>query len=86
MKERLEQVLRAVGLALTVAAVTDAVRRRRTHGEALGFVPYDFRPPRGKTVRRRLWAPDDERLITPTVFGVGWTVNVGRVARLLGLR
>jgi hypothetical protein len=86
VNERLESLLRAVGLALTLAAVADSVRRRRTHGEALGFVPYDFRPPTGKRVRRRLWAPDDGRLITPTVFGVGWTVNVGRVARLVGLR
>lgn len=86
MRERLEAVLRAVGLAVTVAAVADAVRQRRTHGEALGFVPYDFRPPSGKTVRRRLWAPDDDRLITPAVFGVGWSVNVGRLARLLRLR
>jgi hypothetical protein len=86
VSERLQSLLRAVGLALTAAAAADAIRARRTHGEALGFVPYDFRPPTAKTVRRRLWAPDDGRLITPAVFGVGWSVNVGRLARLLHLR
>ena len=86
MNERAESLLRAVGLVLTAAAVVDAVRARRTHGEALGFVPYDFRPPSAKTLRRRLWAPDDDRLITPAVFGVGWSVNLGRLARLLSLR
>jgi len=86
VNERAESLLRAAGLVLTAAAVVDAVRARRTHGEALGFVPYDFRPPSAKTLRRRLWAPDDDRLITPAVFGVGWSVNLGRLARLLSLR
>jgi hypothetical protein len=85
MRERLDAVLRVVGLALTAAAVVDALRSRRIHGEAIGFVPYDFRPPSAKRVRRSLWSPDDDRLITPAVFGVGWSVNVGRVARLLRL-
>jgi hypothetical protein len=34
-------------------------------------------------VRERIWAPGDPHLLTPQVFGVGWTVNVGRVASLL---
>jgi hypothetical protein len=29
-------------------------------------------------VRQRLWSPQ-EPLVQPRVFGVGWTVNVGRL-------
>jgi hypothetical protein len=86
VNERLESLLRAVGFALTAVALVDAVRKRRAHGDVLGFVPYDFRPPTAKRVRRRLWRPDDERVLMPTVFGVGWAPNLGRIARLLRLR
>jgi len=30
-------------------------------------------------VRERMWAPDDPHLVMPQVFGVGWTVNLGRL-------
>jgi hypothetical protein len=82
---RAERLFRAVGLVLTVAAVVDAAWKRQLHGEVGGVVPYDFRPPTAGRLRRRVWAPDDERIFTPTVFGTGWMVNVGRLARLLGL-
>ena len=73
--------------ALLAAAVVRELRRpkwrRRWHGELLGFIPYDLRRPTLKRVLRRLWAPRDKRVIVPTAFGVGWTVNAGRLARLL---
>jgi hypothetical protein len=73
--------------AAVVAAVTKELStpadERTWHGEVAGFVPYDFRKPTLERVRERLWAPDDPHLFTPHVFGVGWTVNLGRVASLL---
>jgi uncharacterized membrane protein len=29
-----------------------------------------------------MWAPDSEHLFGPRVFGVGWTLNFGRLAAL----
>jgi hypothetical protein len=56
-----------------------------THGStgARRFVPYDFRAPTVARFKERLWAPENEHLITPQPFGVGWTVNVGRVVALV---
>jgi hypothetical protein len=52
-----------------------------------GVVPYDFRPPTFARIKSAVWAPDDPRVLKPHAFGVGWTVNVGRlVALLLGRR
>lgn len=56
---------------------------RTWHGSVAGLVPYDFRVPTAQRVRERVWAPDADRVFSPTVFGVGWTVNVGRVVALV---
>ena len=75
----------AVG-GMVVAAVTHELRRpadlRTWHGTVMG-VPYDFRIPTWERLRERMWSPDDPHLITPHVFGLGWTVNLGRLLRLL---
>jgi uncharacterized membrane protein len=72
--------------ALAVAAVVKELRlpadERTWHGRIL-YVPYDFRLPTLARVRERLWAPEDKRLIVPQVFGVGWSVNVGRLVNLV---
>jgi hypothetical protein len=44
-------------------------------------VPYDFRVPTADRVRDRLWNPDDERIIVPHVFGIGWTVNAYQIVK-----
>jgi hypothetical protein len=44
------------------------------HGKILG-VPYDFRPPTLARIRERMWNREDPRVITPRVFGAGWTIN-----------
>jgi uncharacterized protein DUF5808 len=79
----IQQVLRLVGVGLLVAAVVKELRtpagERTWHGVVLGFVPYDLRVPTYARVRERLWAPDDPHLFAPQPFGVGWTVNVGRL-------
>jgi hypothetical protein len=47
-----------------------------THGKFLGVVPYDFRKPTLARLKERMWNPDDERIITPRDFGIGWTLNL----------
>jgi hypothetical protein len=54
-------------------------------GNAFG-VPYDFRPPTPERLVERWWNPDDERVLTPHFFGVGWSINLYQVReRLLSL-
>jgi Family of unknown function (DUF5808) len=84
-EERVRRAFRSVWIVVLGAAVVDAVRKNRLHGEVFGFVPYDFRVPNVERVRRHAWDPDADRVMTPTTFGVGWSVNLGRLARLAGI-
>ena len=72
--------------ALVAAAVVQELRKpsseRTWHGRVAGFVPYDFRPPTLDRLRAAWWNPEDPRIFTDRVFGVGWSVNLGRVAKL----
>lgn len=75
------------GIALVAWAVIEQLRipaeARTWNGKLAGLIPYDFRPPTLDRLQRSVWAPDDHRLLTPQPFGVGWTVNLGRVTALL---
>ena len=66
-----------------------AFRTKQPSGRFLE-VPYEFRAPTASRVRERLWNPDDRRILTPPVFGIGWSVNLYHAATmaraLLGLR
>jgi hypothetical protein len=77
---------RLVGAGLLAAVVIKELRtpaeHRSWHGELVGLVPYDLRPPTLARVRSRMWAPQHPHVIVPRAFGVGWTLNVGRVVRL----
>ncbi len=55
---------------------------RDWHGVLGGVVPYDLRPPTLERLLSRVWSPEDPRVLMPNGFGVGWTVNVGRLVRL----
>ena len=85
---KLKAIVVLSGVALVSAAVATELRKpsaeRTWHGRVGGVVPYDFRPPTVERVRQRVWEPDQPAL-TPHVFGVGWTVNFGRIARQLGV-
>jgi hypothetical protein len=74
-----------VGLA--AAAVVKEIRtdpaERTWNGVVAGFVPYDFRLPTLERFRARVWNPEDEHWVNPRVFGVGWTVNLGRVVAVV---
>jgi hypothetical protein len=58
--------------------------RRFWHGRVLGMVPYDFRLPTIERLLNRYWNPGDSRVWMPTIFGVGWAINLpslmGRVS------
>lgn len=71
------------GLAgLVGAAVLKELRlpeeERTWHGFVAGVVPYDFRPPTLDRLRETLWDPAGPAL-KPRVFGVGWSLNLGRL-------
>ncbi len=83
----LRSLLRLVGMAAAVTAVVKELRtpadRRQWHGALFGVVPYDFRLPTLDRLRAKAWNPDSDRLLNPAVFGVGWTLNLGRLVRLV---
>lgn len=86
-KQGFQQLVRLVAFGLAVAAVVKEKRlppeERTWHGVVAGFVPYDFRMPTVARFRERMWDPDGKHLINPRVFGVGWTMNVGKVVKLV---
>ena len=83
--ERIRIAVRVLWITLLGAAIADAVRNDRRHGELFGFVPYDFRMPTVERARAQTWSPGSSRVLAATSFGVGWSLNLGRVARLARL-
>jgi hypothetical protein len=79
------KLLAAAAGALAGTAVARELNKppeeRAWHGEVAG-VPYDFRPPTAEKLRRSVWDPDNPKLVVPMTFGVGWSVNLARVAAL----
>jgi len=73
-------------IALAAAAVIKELRTpqelRTWNGKVASVVPYDFRVPTVERAKERLWNPESEKLVGPRVFGVGWTVNFGRLFEL----
>jgi hypothetical protein len=85
-REGVRRWVRLAGLAAVATAIVTEQRKppdeREWHGRLGGFLPYDFRPPTMARVRSALWDPESPRLVSPQVFGVGWTLNVGRLVHL----
>jgi hypothetical protein len=79
---------RLVGLAalsLLGAAIVKELRlpaRKRSWHGRIGPFPYDLRRPDARRVRERLWNPKGP-LVSAQVFGVGWTINLGRAWALV---
>jgi len=82
-----QKLVKWTAIGLVVLAVVEQLRRPAGHrtwnGTVIGFVPYDFRRPTVERMRSRWWNPEDDRLFVPQVFGVGWTINLARVSKLL---
>jgi hypothetical protein len=85
--DKLRKLIKWTAIALAAVAIVEQLRRpadeRTWEGTVAGVVPYDFRPPTIERARSRWWSPEEPRLFVPQVFGVGWTVNVGRLVRLV---
>jgi hypothetical protein len=79
--------VKVVAIGLLVAAVVQEAAKPRAErtwrGRVLGFVPYDFSPPTWGRIRRAYWNPEDGRLFTDRVLGVGWAINLHRAGALL---
>lgn len=71
-----------ISLVLLVAAVLRELRRpaelRTWHGRVGAVVPYDLRRPTLERFRKSVWNADAPLLVA-TPFGVGWTLNPGRL-------
>ena len=83
---RVANLVRVATWGLAAAAVLQELRKpaaeRTWHGTVAGVVPYDFRVPTLARVQASLWDPEGS-LVKPQPFGVGWTLNPGRIAALL---
>ena len=80
--KKISDILRLVTTAFTVATIVYAIRTKQSSGRLLN-VPYDFRFPTTQRVKERWWNPDDPRVFTPHVFGVGWSLNLFQLRELL---
>ena len=83
----MSRFIRGIAVAMVISALGRELSKpageRTWQGKVWQVVPYDFRVPTWARVRKRMWAPDRPSLFSPQVFGVGWTVNVGRMYTML---
>ena len=72
-----------VGLAALGAAVVKELKKpeaeRTWEGTLADKIPYDLRVPTLDRLKERCWNPESDSYIAPHVFGVGWSVNVGKI-------
>ncbi len=78
------KIVQATIAAAFAATAVHAYREGKSHGRYYG-IPFDFRVPTIDRVRQRMWNPDDPRVITPTVFGAGWSINLYQAGCDMGL-
>ncbi|MFH1486530.1 MAG: DUF5808 domain-containing protein [Chloroflexota bacterium] len=87
MKE-LKSAVKVVGMALVTAAIVHELKKppaERTWRGRLNFsIPYDFSIPTPERLREAYWNPDDDRIFTDRVFGVGWAINFHALLRKTG--
>ncbi|TCP50833.1 hypothetical protein EV191_10797 [Tamaricihabitans halophyticus] len=87
--DKVRRIVGFTGAALLGAAIVTEIGKepadRTWEGTIAGLVPYDLRRPTLERVRERCWNPTEPRILAPHVFGVGWSVNFGYLARKLRL-
>ena len=78
-KQWLIRTLQATVITVTLVAVCQELEKpreeRRWHGKVAGFIPYDFRLPTTERFKESDWNPDDSRVVTARVLGIGWAIN-----------
>ena len=88
-REWLTRIIQAATVAVVLTAVCQELERpeeeRRWQGKVAGFIPYDFRPPTLERLRETYWNPYERRVLTPTIFGVGWAINLYALLENLGI-
>ena len=80
-------MMRLIAVGLVVAAVAQELTKppaqRTWRGRVLGVIPYDLTLPTWDRVQQAYWNPNDPRLFTERVVGVGWAINLYRARVLL---
>jgi hypothetical protein len=79
-------VLRLAIVLVGVQAVREQLGRpaeERTWRGRVGPVPYDFRVPTLDQFKAAYWNPDDPRIFTDRVFGIGWAVNIPQAIKVV---
>ena len=66
---RLVVRLKPITLLFTLTTVVYTIRTNQTHGTFLG-VPFEFWPLTPRRLRELWWNLEDDRILTPHVFGV----------------
>lgn len=88
-REYMSRLVQVAAFTLVMIAVCQELEKpaeeRKWHGKAAGLVPYDFRMPTLGKLWDACWNPYETRVFTPTVFGIGWTVNFYALLENLGL-
>jgi hypothetical protein len=78
-REWIIRLIQMTAITITIAAVCQELEKpkeeRHWHGK-LGFIPYDFRLPTIERFKESYWNPDDIRIFTPEVLGIGWAINL----------
>lgn len=64
-----------IGLIAVCQELEKPPEERKWHGKAAGIVPYEFRLPVGERLKEAFWNPYETRILTPAVFGLGWSIN-----------
>jgi hypothetical protein len=80
-------ILAWLSLDVAVVALLQELMRPRQfrtwHGRVAGLIPYDFRKPTLRRFAKAVWAPDNPHLLTDTALGVGWSLNLAQLPRVL---
>jgi hypothetical protein len=81
--KRFRRFIGGLGVGLIAAVIYQELRKppgeRTWHGRIGGLMPYDFRPPTPERLREAYWNPDESRIFTDRVLGIGWAINFYRL-------
>ncbi len=86
--KRLRRFVAGLAMGLVAAAIYQELQKppekRTWHGRVAGVVPYDFRFPTLERICQAYWNPDEPRIFTDRVLGLGWAINFYSLLQVLG--